>query len=345
MQLVRYLFSYSMVVVVVVLIASGYYYRETLFPNLFSHAGHMSSSNTTAGKASMGAMTGMGRNPGMTDMTGMADKSMAAGQQMTDPIAPAPAVSATEPVAISEPAVTPEPVAPAEPAVITEPVTSVEPAVTPEPAATLQTPVSPANQAEVTSQSSEHTRMAAGPGHEPGTEMATAPVRQLPDSNGTPASGQTATHTMATGEAARPSMPMNEQATPVSPTPVVQMPRTGTGSIPLPEQQQTERRDLEAIMTARRAYWAGDYDASEQSYQQLIERYPNEIELHGELGNVYYAQGKWARAAAAYAQVVRQLYGTGQTAQADYMLEIVTSLDKELGNQLQQERDGTARSQ
>jgi len=328
MQLVRYLFSYSIVVVVVVLIASGYYYRGTLFPNLFSHVGHMTTSETTAGKTNMGGMAGMG---------GMADKSMVVDQQMPGHAETAPASEAS----VTEPAASSESIVSAEPAATTEPVVPVEPTAT-------SAPVPPLNQTEITDQRIQDAQMATG--QAPRTEIATAPARQSSarqssDSDSAPRSVQTEPRHMVTGAATTPSMPMHEQSAPVSPVPAIQKPRAETGSVPLPAQMQPEdidRQDFETIMMARRAYWAGDFDASEQAYLQLIDRHPDEVELYGEVGNVYYAQGKWARAAAAYAQVVRQLYGTGQFAQAEYMLQIVTSLDKDLGKQLQRERGGTS---
>ncbi|HED15603.1 MAG TPA: tetratricopeptide repeat protein [Gammaproteobacteria bacterium] len=340
MQLVRYLFSYSIVVVVVVLIASGYYYRETLFPNLFSHVGQMATSETAAQMPDTGGMPGKSMPEESMPEESMPEKSITGKSMIADQPMPELVKTAPEPVAISEPDVTPESIVPAQPIDTAEPVTQAKPAasaarepVTPadsiatsepaiptEPAVTSQVPVPTPGQTGITQPGAPHEQMQTGKA--PHTEIAPG-------------------H-MMTGQAEKSSMPMYEQAAVVSPPPAIQSPRQKAGSAPLSAQPQPEdidRRNAEAIMTARQAYWAGDYDASEQAYQQLIELYPNEVELHGELGNVYYAQGKWAQAAATYAQVVRQLYSTGQSAQADYMLQIVISLDSELGNQLQQERN------
>jgi len=296
MQIVRYIFSYSIIVVVVVMIASGYYYRETLFPNLFPLAGHHQTPTKTTS-----AMGGMG------NMGGMTEKQTATAQPMQDQAKIAQAKPGMSP-AVTEPA--------------------------PESPVTLPSPVPQSTQIETTSQ------ITTDRAHPAETANVT---RQQPDAN---SPVPTEPRHMALEPAAQPAMPMNRQAAPTAAIqqPGTQRPTVEHGSVSSSQQMQAEdigRVDSETIMRARGAYWEGDFAASEQAYQQLIDRYPNEVELQGEVGNVYYAQGKWAQAALAYAQVVRQLYRTRQNAQADYMLQIVSSLDRELGEQLLRERDGT----
>jgi len=313
MQLVRQIFSYSIIVVVVVMIASGYYYREMLFPNLFPLAGHHtgSSETTTAKAGTSEAGTSEVGTESMTEKHKATDMPAQDNTKMTrvDPhMRSAGAASvANAPVTLPSPV---QPLAKSE--IVTSSVPDAQ---------------------EVAEKAASPERVAGTTGHSSASDSASRP-------------GQTETHHMASDRGSQSIVPAHRQSTPV-PTVTAAAPRQSGAAQLSPRLQTGEsvRRDSDTIMMARQAYWTGDYAASEQAYQQLIDRHPDQVELYGEVGNVYYAQGKWVRAAAAYAQVVRQLYRTGQNAQADYMLQIVASLDSDLGEQLLRERDNTARQQ
>ena len=78
-----------------------------------------------------------------------------------------------------------------------------------------------------------------------------------------------------------------------------------TASEPVPVEEGTELERLR--QEARRAYWSGDPVASERLYLKLLERFPDDADLHGELGNVRFQLGDRAGAVAAYRQAIRLL--------------------------------------
>ncbi len=69
---------------------------------------------------------------------------------------------------------------------------------------------------------------------------------------------------------------------------------------PLPPIRESELERLR--QEARRAYWSGDPAASERLYMELLEKAPDDPDLHGELGNVRYQSGDMKGAVAAYRQ-------------------------------------------
>ncbi len=48
----------------------------------------------------------------------------------------------------------------------------------------------------------------------------------------------------------------------------------------------------EQVQRARRAFWNGDFEASEAAYMDVIAAHPDDPEAFGELGNLYEAMGK-----------------------------------------------------
>ncbi len=304
MQLVRYVFSYSIVIVVVVMIASAFYYREELFPNLFSGSDRDA---VVTGKPDPGSEPETPVTVGSSGMEGLPaqQKQMAVASGETVVQAGNDATE-TGPAAGSGPA-------------------SSAPAQTRPAAAAPDIAEQPGRQEQPT--------IAVPVEQTPVTDQADSATQVMPQ--------------QAILEAGQPPVPSQPAAMPdpVSPVPAEAAPVAAvapqTPQQVYPGQPETERQDMETVMMARAAYWQGDYAGSEQAYQQIIVRLPDNAELHGELGNVLYAQGKWAEAASAYARVVRLLLGSGQTGQADYLIQVVASLDSALGKQLQQERNNT----
>lgn len=48
----------------------------------------------------------------------------------------------------------------------------------------------------------------------------------------------------------------------------------------------------EGVQRARRAFWNGDFEASEAAYMDVVTAFPDDPEAFGELGNLYEAMGK-----------------------------------------------------
>lgn len=80
---------------------------------------------------------------------------------------------------------------------------------------------------------------------------------------------------------------------------------------------------------ARSAYWAQDLDAAERLYRQAAETDPASADALGELGNVYYAQGRWADAATVYAGAIERLGQSGDHLRAEHLLRVLDGLDPE----------------
>lgn len=85
---------------------------------------------------------------------------------------------------------------------------------------------------------------------------------------------------------------------------------------------------------ARVSYWKGEVDKSEAYYLDLLKSEQSDPDLFGELGNVYYAQGKWKQAGEAYYQAALRLHDLNQINQVNYLLRIIQGLDKESADKL-----------
>ncbi|HEY9199471.1 MAG TPA: tetratricopeptide repeat protein, partial [Gammaproteobacteria bacterium] len=85
--------------------------------------------------------------------------------------------------------------------------------------------------------------------------------------------------------------------------------------------------DVPALAAARGAFWARDFAQAEQLYRQLAADYPAASEPVGELGNMYFTQGRWHDAAAAYGDAVERLARAGDVPRAWRLLRVLHDLD------------------
>ena len=67
----------------------------------------------------------------------------------------------------------------------------------------------------------------------------------------------------------------------------------------------------EVMAKAREAYWLRDFELAEQQYHKLTQLEPDNPDGYGEMGNMYFSQGKWEEAAAAYYQAGARLLNDG----------------------------------
>jgi TolA-binding protein len=89
----------------------------------------------------------------------------------------------------------------------------------------------------------------------------------------------------------------------------------------------------EELNTARTAFWKKDYARAERLYVALIQQYAAG-NLFGELGNVYYYQGKTNQAAMAYSQSIIKLMQENKASHARFTLDILWRLDPTRANLL-----------
>jgi len=92
------------------------------------------------------------------------------------------------------------------------------------------------------------------------------------------------------------------------------------------------------LKVARIAYHEGNPLVAIKIYKELIELEDNEADYFGELGNVYYAIGKWDLAGMAYYEAATRLIEQNQFAQVNYLQRVIQGLNVEqaekLANQL-----------
>jgi len=88
------------------------------------------------------------------------------------------------------------------------------------------------------------------------------------------------------------------------------------------------------LAAAREAYWLRDFETAEQRYKALIELEPDNPDGYGELGNMYFSQGKWDEAASAYYNAGVRLLNDGLVVQARQMVEVIRGLNGKQAGEL-----------
>ena len=92
------------------------------------------------------------------------------------------------------------------------------------------------------------------------------------------------------------------------------------------------------LIKARQSFWNGKVTESEKIYLGLSALDNHDPSVYGELGNVYYAQGKWKQAGEAYYEAAIRLLeqeNNGQVAdQVNYLLRVIQGLDTESAEKL-----------
>ena len=91
----------------------------------------------------------------------------------------------------------------------------------------------------------------------------------------------------------------------------------------------------ESWVTARKSFYQRKYDLSEQSYQDVIANTEDNFDAYGELGNVYFNQGKNEKAAGAYFEAASILVRKGQLRRAGSLMGLLRHLDKSKADDLQ----------
>ena len=89
-------------------------------------------------------------------------------------------------------------------------------------------------------------------------------------------------------------------------------------------------------ITARKSFYQRNYTLSEQSYQQVIDKTKDNFDAYGELGNVYFNQGKNKQAASAYFEAAAILVRNGQVNRAKSLMGLLRHLDESKAGELKQ---------
>lgn len=85
---------------------------------------------------------------------------------------------------------------------------------------------------------------------------------------------------------------------------------------------------------ARTAYANGNPEQAIKLYEELSELNADDPNIPGELGNVFYAQGKWQQAGVAYYEAATRLMAHGQIGQVEYLYRVIQGLDQESAEKL-----------
>lgn len=99
--------------------------------------------------------------------------------------------------------------------------------------------------------------------------------------------------------------------------------------------------DTSQMLTrARQSFWNGNAQLSEKLYLELIHHQETDPDIYGELGNVYYTQGKWKQAGEAYYEAAIRLLELNQNDQVHYLLRVIQGLDTASAERLKQKISG-----
>ena len=125
-------------------------------------------------------------------------------------------------------------------------------------------------------------------------------------------------------------------------------------TIPVPVQEQpdteTTREDLapgelendgsrpraELINQARLLHLTGNTNNAIDLYRELGELYPDDPNVVGELGNIFYTKGEWKQASQAYYEAALRLHKLRQNEQIHYLYLVIHGLDPETAEKLRE---------
>ncbi|MDH5387131.1 MAG: tetratricopeptide repeat protein [Gammaproteobacteria bacterium] len=100
----------------------------------------------------------------------------------------------------------------------------------------------------------------------------------------------------------------------------------------------------QVLYTARKLFWSGNVQGSERLYMELVNLDKGDPDTYGELGNVYYTQGKWKQAGQAYYEAAIRLLEQNKSDQAidrvSYLLRVIQGLDMESADKLKNKISG-----
>lgn len=100
----------------------------------------------------------------------------------------------------------------------------------------------------------------------------------------------------------------------------------------------------QGIFMARQLFWNGNPADSEKIYLNLTRLDNSDPDIYGELGNVYYAQGKWKLAGEAYYEAAIRLMANkgndGHMAEVSHLLKVIQGIDAESATKLRNKISG-----
>jgi tetratricopeptide (TPR) repeat protein len=98
---------------------------------------------------------------------------------------------------------------------------------------------------------------------------------------------------------------------------------------------QTSDSVKQSWITARKSFYQRNYEKSIESYKEVIDNTEDNFDAYGELGNVYFNQGRNDQAASAYFEAATILIRKGQVRRAQSLMGLLRHLDKAKASELQ----------
>ena len=89
----------------------------------------------------------------------------------------------------------------------------------------------------------------------------------------------------------------------------------------------SEVKPYELLAAAREAFWLHNYEDAEKNYRALTELEPENPDGYGELGNMYFSQGRWDEAAAEYYEAGIRLVSEGRLDAARELVNVIRGLN------------------
>jgi hypothetical protein len=129
--------------------------------------------------------------------------------------------------------------------------------------------------------------------------------------------------------------PTSGMAVPGStPVTAAEMQSSAAGARQSPGSSATEAKPYELLAAAREAFWLHNYDDAEKNYRALTELEPQDPDGYGELGNMYFSQGRWEEAAAAYYEAGTRLISEGRLDPARELVKVIRGLNGKQADEL-----------
>jgi len=114
-----------------------------------------------------------------------------------------------------------------------------------------------------------------------------------------------------------------------TPQPKIVQPTPDPAPQPAPDTQTASTQSTpvkERLTEARRAYWQGDLTGAETLYLALARDAPKNPDVNGELGNIYFAQRRFDKAADAYFVTGKLLMENGNPQQVGQIIGVLQSI-------------------
>ena len=219
----------------------------------------------------------------------------------------------------------------------------VSPAASAQSPPVAQQPNSNSEQSDVTTANEPAIGDAAKASAADGTALAPSPTQSASSESGPAMASNKSTSTARTNDVASsgdapstspdglPKAQANETSASPSPTATASLsPRTNEA--PREHGQSAANKIsaneqmIQAWMQARQAYSEGKTETT-AAYIDLVKRYPEEPQISGELGNIYFQQRKMPEAAAQYLETAQRLVRRGQQDAASCLVDAMTNLD------------------